>query len=393
MTRPAAKGWCPSAHAPMMSGDGLLVRIKPRFGQLRDTDLHALANLAEAYGNGVIDLTSRANLQLRGVREDSYPELLGALQDAGLVDADPLIEQLNLLMAPFTQKDSLGWRCAVQLYQAAGGLLSPRFAKLLADMPAKFGFAIDCGATRYIDGAFSDICIECDEKGALIIRCSGIEAGFHIDENQLVDGLCDVMGWYLTAQPKEESTKTLRMRDVVKIQSPKPDWQKIKPVQHKQMLMVGATGDGAVLAAAYGQLSARDLRQIAARNEHVVFTINRQLIVQTSDGLDGQFIQDANDARLQIAVCPGRPHCASASVQTRALADKLVAQNALPPHTSLHISGCEKGCAAPAQRDVCITGQAGLFDVIEKGCAWDAPSVRSLDEVGVMAHVGALWGK
>ena len=34
MTRPVAKGWCPGAYQPMQSGDGLIVRVRPRFARL-----------------------------------------------------------------------------------------------------------------------------------------------------------------------------------------------------------------------------------------------------------------------------------------------------------------------------------------------------------------------
>ena len=60
----------------MMSGDGLLVRIKPAFGCLDAQALTCLADLSDQFGNGVLDLTSRANLQIRGVSEKAYPALL-----------------------------------------------------------------------------------------------------------------------------------------------------------------------------------------------------------------------------------------------------------------------------------------------------------------------------
>ena len=44
MKRPAAKGWCPTIYRPMMSGDGLLVRVKPAYGLL---DAQALTCLAD----------------------------------------------------------------------------------------------------------------------------------------------------------------------------------------------------------------------------------------------------------------------------------------------------------------------------------------------------------
>ena len=61
------KGWCPSLLQPMESGDGWLVRIKPRAASLNASAVRALAEAASRYGNGQIDLTARANLQVRGL--------------------------------------------------------------------------------------------------------------------------------------------------------------------------------------------------------------------------------------------------------------------------------------------------------------------------------------
>ena len=71
------RGWCPGALRPMESGDGLLVRVRPRAGRLATGDVIAIAAAAERYGNGLIDLTRRANLQLRGLSAESLPDLWG----------------------------------------------------------------------------------------------------------------------------------------------------------------------------------------------------------------------------------------------------------------------------------------------------------------------------
>ena len=70
------RGWCPSAHRPMASGDGLLVRVKPRMGRLSAKSMQTVCQLADRYGNGMIDLTSRGNLQIRGVAEADHAVLL-----------------------------------------------------------------------------------------------------------------------------------------------------------------------------------------------------------------------------------------------------------------------------------------------------------------------------
>ncbi|MEC7256728.1 MAG: hypothetical protein VXW58_02815, partial [Pseudomonadota bacterium] len=89
---PVVKGWCPGAHRPMMSGDGLIVRVRPRLGRLSRAQVLGLCEAAATHSGGIIDLTNRANLQLRGVAEDAHESLLAQLFALGLVDADPETE-------------------------------------------------------------------------------------------------------------------------------------------------------------------------------------------------------------------------------------------------------------------------------------------------------------
>ncbi len=49
----AVKGWCPGAYRPMMSGDGLVVRIRPRLARLERDHVLALCDLAQRYGSGI----------------------------------------------------------------------------------------------------------------------------------------------------------------------------------------------------------------------------------------------------------------------------------------------------------------------------------------------------
>ena len=79
MSALAIKGWCPGALRPMQSGDGLVVRVRPFGGRLDAAQATGLAALAERYGNGLIDLTGRANLQVRGVSDHGHLPLLDGL--------------------------------------------------------------------------------------------------------------------------------------------------------------------------------------------------------------------------------------------------------------------------------------------------------------------------
>src|SRR3954470_8361530 len=78
------RGYCPSLNAPMQTGDGLLLRLTPPLRGWRPGAVAAIAEAAERYGNGVIQVTSRGNLQLRGFRSASVPPFIQTLTEAGI---------------------------------------------------------------------------------------------------------------------------------------------------------------------------------------------------------------------------------------------------------------------------------------------------------------------
>jgi precorrin-3B synthase len=134
------KGWCPDAWRPMAAGDGLLVRIRPPLGRLTRAQTLALCDAAIAWGNGEIDVTSRANLQIRGVTEAGWRGLVEALLAVGLIDPDPEREARGaMLVAP-------DWRDGDDTQHIATALRE-RLADLPV-LPGKVGFAIDAGQHR-----------------------------------------------------------------------------------------------------------------------------------------------------------------------------------------------------------------------------------------------------
>nr|WP_249731416.1 hypothetical protein [Chelatococcus sp. HY11] len=90
----------------MATGDGLLVRLRLTAGYLPAATARLIADLAMRHGNGLIDLSSRANLQLRGVTETSLGSLQSELAQAGLLDESPAHEAArNVLASPLSDCD------------------------------------------------------------------------------------------------------------------------------------------------------------------------------------------------------------------------------------------------------------------------------------------------
>ena len=101
---PRIKGWCPGALRPMESGDGWVVRLRAHGGRLTQHQAAGIAAAAQAHGNGLIDLTGRANLQLRGVTPDSHGPLIADLRALGLIDTDIAAEtRRNIIVTPFAR--------------------------------------------------------------------------------------------------------------------------------------------------------------------------------------------------------------------------------------------------------------------------------------------------
>ena len=63
---------CPALSAPMETGDGLLVRFLPTAPVPVDA-LIGLCDAARAHGNGVIEITARGSVQVRGLSPRSAP--------------------------------------------------------------------------------------------------------------------------------------------------------------------------------------------------------------------------------------------------------------------------------------------------------------------------------
>ncbi len=67
---PRRRGACPALSAPMQTGDGLLVRLMPE-GALSPAMLAGLAAAAAEFGNGIVEVTARGSLQLRGLAAET----------------------------------------------------------------------------------------------------------------------------------------------------------------------------------------------------------------------------------------------------------------------------------------------------------------------------------
>jgi len=136
---------CPGVLRPWIADDGALIRLRLVGGELGAGALRRLASVTEAFGDGNLHLTSRANLQIRGIAHTDgrlSPELVEAVRATGLLPSPAHDRVRNILVSPLTGLAS------------GSANLRPVAAELdrllcadpeLAGLPGKFLFCLDDG--------------------------------------------------------------------------------------------------------------------------------------------------------------------------------------------------------------------------------------------------------
>ena len=383
MSAVTIKGWCPSAHRAMQSGDGLVARIRPRGGRMSAAQAVAIAELAERYGNGMIDLTGRANLQVRGLRAQGHEALVAALAELALVDADAGIEtQRNILVAPFWREGDGTQSLAAELERA--------LAERSLGLPAKFGFAVDCGAARLLAQASADIRIEGSADGGLLVRADGAPHGRAVTTADAIDLALSLATWFLASGGATGGRGRMAAHIASGAKLPDALAGDALPAPALAPPAPGVNANGALVGIAFGQMQSATLKFLGECATSLRLTPWRMILLEglhempEHDGL----VADAGDPLLRIAACTGAPACEAAHSETRALAASLAPH--LPARARLHVSGCAKGCAHPGVADVTLVATADGFDLIRSGTSRDAPSLRGASRADILADPRAV---
>ena len=375
MTAPLVKGWCPGAHRPMLSGDGLVVRVRPFRGELTAAQVLALCDLAERFGNGTLDLTSRGNIQIRGVTGDEHPQLLGALDGLGLIDADPAVEaRRNILVAPDRRALDLTDRLCAELLRAL-----PAFPAL----PEKMGVVLDTGTEALLGAGSGDFRFELAKDGGLILRADGAAMGRPVPESSAMEAVVELAEWFIATGGRAAG----RMARHLRREPLPPDWRRVAPRAQGPTPEPGRIGENWILGAPFGSLRAAALAALIHESGASALRpmLGRLfLLTGARDCTAPEFVTAPDSRLLDVHACPGAPFCPQATVETRALATRLA------PLTrgSLHVSGCAKSCALQRAADVTLVGRDGAFDLVRNGPPADPPLRRGI----APSHITDLTG-
>lgn len=360
------RGACPTLAAPMATGDGLLARLRPAEGEMGVAALRAVAAAAGRYGNGRIEVTSRGNLQLRGIRSDSVAALETAMLAALDIETGVPVEVSPL--AGLDRDELLDPRpLAHRLREAIAA------EDLSGQLSPKVTVIIESGGRLRRDHLVADLRLEAGTRGwSLRFGSEPVEEG--LDDNA---ALAAVLARLRELAHRGQNARAGDAR------RPAPD--DAPPIVGRHGLADGSMALGLVLG--FGGIDATGLRGFADALDtlginKVRLGFDHALLVP---GLDAEqvaavervaiahgLVADPRDPRLGIAACPGLGQCASSHIDTLGLAAAMQS-DLLDGSLGLHLSGCAKGCAHATPATLVIVGSGEGCRVICNGRAGDAP--------------------
>lgn len=419
---PARRGWCPGLARPMPTGDGLLARVHPPLGILTLDQARLVAEGARRFGNGHLDLTARANLQIRGVSEATRAPLADLLARCGLGDvrADGGPQRLTLT-SPRAGRDP---QELIDVPRLARGIEAAGLT--VAGLPAKTLVVVE--GRRGVAAPEADGSVIALAPGAVAITVA-------VGQGQREVATCredEAPGLVRVLLGAFASTGRRRMRDLndaelsavtgAVSQRRRPQAPALSreglpegiapgalPFAPTPGLHPGSDMPTLAIHAPFGRCSADALDRIVAAavalgTDEIRLSPMRGFVLSAASDLRAApvvadladaFIVAPDDPRGLIDACTGAPGCASGSTPTLTDAGRL-AEALRPlarPNASAHVSGCAKGCARPGRADLTLVGRDGRYGIVLGGApgdelVMDLPIEAVLERIGRAKTVG-----
>ena len=368
--------YCPGILHAVPARDGLLLRIRVPGGLITATQLRTVADVSEHFADSSIEITSRANLQLRAIHERHLMEIADSLAAIGLLPS-PLHERVrNIATSPFAGI-AAGERVDTRplILQLDRCLIAD---PVFAGLHPKFNFGI-YGACKRHSREVDDLSLEPIERnGELHFRLliDGIDSGFATPVDCAVDRLLEVAKVLLAlatklniaararrviAMPaaleefKESLAQTLTSCPSVAQSNsfveqvpgifPAADAGRVNIIPSVPLGRL-TTEQGRHVADAARYMKA-DLR-LAPWRGVVIGAIPKSLEKAAIEGLQTAGLAcNQRDGYQGIAACAGIAGCDAALADVRGdaalLARSLEGQSA-PSEWTVNLSGCEKQC-------------------------------------------------
>jgi precorrin-3B synthase len=376
--RPSA---CPGLLRIVPALDGGICRIKLPGGVLRSAQARAIAEAARHCASGVLELTNRSNLQIRGVLPGQESALIDALLSAGLGPRVAAADDVrNLLLSPAAGLDP---QARMDVRPLANQLLD-----LLQDTPAlhalspKFALQLDGGETLAMREHPHDLWLAAEDEQHLLLGLAGCPFDaplVRVEAPQAVELVRQLLLLFLELATPEQSRmrqllaqipasellQHLQARLDFTLQPAPAHWQPAETVSRPPAGIYPQAQNGLCMVAAgaqLGRLHAEQLMALAELSEqqgdgelrltpwqglllgNVPEASARELLTALNDlGL----LSHADEPLLGLVACTGSAACARGLADSKHhalhLAELLRTSGARP---QVHLSACPRSCAS-----------------------------------------------
>lgn len=399
---------CPGALRLHPADDGALARVRVPGGLLTTRQADALARVAEELGDARLDITSRGNLQVRGLDPGCGAELAGRLRAAGLLPSDRHERVRNVVASPLCGLDGAGHADVAAWARELDAALCDETSDELSALSGRFLFALDDGRGD-VAALGADVTLIATPDGGAVLRMPGpacrserTEGRDTPDSIELwvreagdVPRAAALAAVEFLASVRASGTRAWRVRELpaqhavaadglatrlaaagietVRTVRTEPD-PGLSPPGPAPGLVTGPDGRLAVsVAVPLGRVSAaqwRLLATLASRGGSGELRVTpwRGVVLpgfspdggRTASGelSDAGLVTDPASPWLGVGACTGRPGCAKSLADVRADAARAVAGDRRPGSLPVYFSGCERRCGHPGGRwvDALATG-------------------------------------
>jgi precorrin-3B synthase len=337
----ASRDRCPGVLRLHEAADGHLARIRLPGGRIDSRGLRAVAALAER-GNGIVEITSRASLQVRGLMPAAAEPAAALLAEAGLLPSFSHERVRNILASPVAGRHP-------QSLAAVDDLVTELDRALCTDpeltgLSGRFLFAVDDGAGLLGHAADVTLVATGSKHFRLgsrpVTRAGAVPAALEAARQTL-----PTPGVAPTRNPPGEPHVTLPLgaltqRDGRVALTVMPRLGRLEIATIRSLAELLSEGETDLRLSTRRTLTLVDLRPaLAASVLHRLEAL--ELISNPASGWVG------------LTACAGKGACASARFDVRAAAAaRAVERSRAGSRRPEHWAGCERHCGRPFDAEV-----------------------------------------
>ncbi len=436
--------WLGVFFRPVTPGRFML-RLRAPNGILTTEQLTVLGKIVKGYGDeGSGDITTRQNIQLRGILIEDLPQIMMKLQEVGLTSVQSGMDNVrNLTGSPVAGLDAnelIDTRPLLNDLQAMltnNGRGNPEFANL----PRKFNIAIEGGRDNAVHAEINDLAfVPAYREGVLGFNilvggffsakrcaaavplnawvppdrsvlevCRGVLEIFRdhgLRENRQKSRLMWLIDEWGLDKFRQEVANKLSFQLLTAAPHDEIDWEKrdhIGVYKQKQpglnyvglhipvgRLMADDMLELARLAQVYGQ---SEVRLTVEQNVIIPYISDEKLPSFLAEPLLQKFSINPPTLERSVVSCTGAQFCGLAIIETKnralALARELDKILTIPRPVRIHWTGCPNSCGQPQVADIGLLGTKAK----KNGKTVDGVDMYMGGKVGKDARLGECIAK